>query len=291
MRTKNFHPNLFLVGAGKSGSTLLWEHLSVHSSINMSLVKEPDFFSVDENWDRGIHWYRSCFSSQIPEGSIYVGEASNSYSALSVYPSTIERMKLVSKNPKIIYSVRHPMRRLESDWMEFAIANPSLLKNDGYTFSDFIRQNKLALARNDYLYNYSRYLDSFSSANVLLVCFEDLVSDISSQMRKVYEFLGLQSSRLRYNNKLSKVSGPTSGASRSPEFLVKLRRTYYYNKLSSLIPSKVKGYALEYINKKVEIARPLWSQDDINYFCSQYEEATRHFLRNAGWPSDKWILQ
>src|SRR2546421_5730717 len=38
-------PNLFLVGAGKAGTTSLWHYLDSHPDISMSRVKEPHFFS------------------------------------------------------------------------------------------------------------------------------------------------------------------------------------------------------------------------------------------------------
>ncbi|MEP7334973.1 MAG: hypothetical protein ABI717_04260 [Actinomycetota bacterium] len=38
-------PNLFVVGAAKSGTTSLWAHLDAHPDIYMSHPKEPHFFS------------------------------------------------------------------------------------------------------------------------------------------------------------------------------------------------------------------------------------------------------
>ena len=40
-------PNLFLVGAPKSGTTAIYEFLNAHSEVYMSPIKEPHYFSKD----------------------------------------------------------------------------------------------------------------------------------------------------------------------------------------------------------------------------------------------------
>ena len=40
-------PNLFIIGAPKSGTTSLYEYLKGHPEIFMSVVKEPCYFSRD----------------------------------------------------------------------------------------------------------------------------------------------------------------------------------------------------------------------------------------------------
>src|SRR6478735_3161381 len=88
-------PNLFIVGAAKSGTTSLYHYLSQHKDIYMCQVKEPHFFSVTKNKNykayevpqkdtiyhtriiQNIETYLSLF-----EGGVeckYKGEASPSY--------------------------------------------------------------------------------------------------------------------------------------------------------------------------------------------------------------------
>ena len=40
--------NFFIVGAPKAGTTSLYSYLNQHHSISMSLVKEPNYFSHKE---------------------------------------------------------------------------------------------------------------------------------------------------------------------------------------------------------------------------------------------------
>jgi Sulfotransferase family len=47
-------PNLFIVGAAKAGTTALYDYLTQHPHVFLSRVKEPMFFSREENYARGI---------------------------------------------------------------------------------------------------------------------------------------------------------------------------------------------------------------------------------------------
>ena len=40
-------PNLFAIGAGKSGTTSLWRYLEQHPEVYMSLIKGPNFFAIE----------------------------------------------------------------------------------------------------------------------------------------------------------------------------------------------------------------------------------------------------
>ena len=50
-------PDFIIIGAAKSGTTTLYEYLCRHPQIFMSTPKEPDFFSLDQNYTKGIEWY------------------------------------------------------------------------------------------------------------------------------------------------------------------------------------------------------------------------------------------
>lgn len=58
---QNSGPNLFILGAAKAGTTTLHDCLAAHPEIYMTRVKEPQFFSHDDVYSRGIDWYRDEF--------------------------------------------------------------------------------------------------------------------------------------------------------------------------------------------------------------------------------------
>jgi len=66
-------PNLFLVGAMKSGTTSLHNYLDLHPEIYMwrDPWKEPRYFVKEANLKRGLDWYLGLFSEA--SGYKYVG--------------------------------------------------------------------------------------------------------------------------------------------------------------------------------------------------------------------------
>ena len=83
-------PQFIIIGAAKSGTTTLYQYLCRHPQIFMSTPKEPDFFSVDSHFARGMDWYESLF--QDAKLDQICGEASTTYSRLQQYPHTVERL-------------------------------------------------------------------------------------------------------------------------------------------------------------------------------------------------------
>ena len=104
-------PNLIVIGAARCGTTSLHRYLNLHPEIEMSPVKEPQFFN-DWNWDRGLAWYED----QFPASAKIVGESSPTYTAHPVHPHVPERMASVVPDARLIYLVRDPIERLLSGY-------------------------------------------------------------------------------------------------------------------------------------------------------------------------------
>ena len=82
----------------------------------MSTPKEPNFFSIDDVYEKGVDWYASLFADAQPEQ--ICGEASPSYSR---YPR-FSRTRLVGSpsccpDVKIVYIMRHPVDRFYSNYV------------------------------------------------------------------------------------------------------------------------------------------------------------------------------
>ena len=47
--SKKIHPNFFVIGAAKSGTTSLHNYLAQHPKVFMSPVKEPNYFAFNQD--------------------------------------------------------------------------------------------------------------------------------------------------------------------------------------------------------------------------------------------------
>ena len=93
-------PDFIIIGAMKCATSTLHEQLALQPGFFMSTPKEPNFFSDDDCFARGLDWYRGLFA-EAPEGSIR-GESSTHYTKLPTHPRTVERLLNKLKADEII---------------------------------------------------------------------------------------------------------------------------------------------------------------------------------------------
>ena len=108
-------PDFVIIGAMKCGTSTLQAQLSAQPGIFMCEPKEPNFFSDDEIWSRGVSWYESLFRDA-QAGSL-MGEASTHYTKLPHHPMTVDRMRRHLPDARLIYMVRDPFARMVSHYL------------------------------------------------------------------------------------------------------------------------------------------------------------------------------
>ena len=186
-------PNLFVAGAGRSGTTSLWSYLGQHPQIFMSRLKEPHFFSRHApEQQRHVHGeaeYKSLFRPG--RGLPFRGEASPSYLWYPDVPAAIAR---VQPNSRIVISLRDPIARAYSSYR--------LHRRNGFerrTFVDILRaglsfpdaKRPLYLGVGQYLGPVTRYLETFPG-RVHVLIFEELARDTPAEVDRLFGFLGVE---------------------------------------------------------------------------------------------------
>jgi len=107
-------PNLFLIGAAKSGTTTLYSILSRYPEVFMSHKKSTGFFSNDKHYSKGLDRYvKTCFkgADQYP----IRGEATPSYLTSKEMPHRI-RKHIPSEDLRFIVIFRNPVDRAYSHY-------------------------------------------------------------------------------------------------------------------------------------------------------------------------------
>ncbi|VVT14418.1 sulfotransferase family protein [Erythrobacter sp. EC-HK427] len=269
-------PTFLIIGAGKSGTTSLWNYLDQHPQAGMSRIKEPSYFSMDDVHARGLDWYATLYAGK--ENALVRGEASNSYSALETFPHTLDRIAEVMEAPKFLYIVRHPRARSESDWMQRS-------KISDVSFTDFLHNDPVYADKNRYLRTLEAYEARFGAGCVKVLFYDDLRSDAAGLLRGICEFLGIDPD---FAFDFETRHGQSKEARKFVGGLGKLRNTKLYADLSMALPSGVKEKLRGALSTTHAIERPEWSAADIAWFREQFEAPSRAFLERVGRGADYW---
>ena len=197
------HPNFFIVGAGKSGTTSLWVYLTQHPEVYMHpTIKEPSFFCnlcgcCDYNT------YLRLFADVQDEKAI--GEASHAY---LTSPESAAWIQKVYPEAKIIIILRNPIDRAYSlyNWMiregyewiypfeKALIAEKDRIADEYFKYNNpHYFYNYLYFNSGLYAEQINRYLKLFPRKQILVMLFEDLKTNPVGTTQQVYKFLGVDS--------------------------------------------------------------------------------------------------
>jgi hypothetical protein len=186
-------PNLFIVGAPKSGSSFLYEKLKNHQDLFFPKIKELNFFSYDilksssyyKDYKIGnLEKYLKLFDGG--QHSKYRVDSSVSYFA---YPKIAEEIKKFNPSSKVIIILRNPVERAFSHYL--------MDKRMGYakkSFQEYIKGNinspyyQQYIGNSNYLLNVENYRITFGKENVLVMRLDDLKKDLTS----LFSFLGIE---------------------------------------------------------------------------------------------------
>jgi sulfotransferase family protein len=177
-------PTFLVIGAMKAGTTSLHAYLRAHPDVFMAEPKELEFFVEGKNWERGVDWYQSCFASS--GNATARGEASTTYTKHPFFPGVPERIKRVLPDVRLVYVVRHPIRRMVSQYLhhvaEYGERRPA---------SEVLLTNPMLFALSDYATQIERYFESFPREQLLIVTSEELDDRRAATLRTIYGFIGV----------------------------------------------------------------------------------------------------
>ncbi|MGA1262529.1 MAG: sulfotransferase family protein [Prochlorothrix sp.] len=182
-------PNLFIVGAMKSGTTSLHNYLAAHPDIFMSSLKEPQYFSGLSRPQQPMvskteQDYLDLFKEAKNEK--FVGESSTDYSKIPEFPGVPARIAAFSPEARIIYIMRDPVERALSHYWE-------RVKQylEGRDLLTTIRNEPEIVAVGHYALQLKPYLNLFGPDRVYTLTLEALIADQESTLRALFEWLGV----------------------------------------------------------------------------------------------------
>jgi len=176
-------PDFVVIGAMKCGTSSLHEQLARRPGIFMSNPKEPNFFSDDDRYQRGMNEYTALFGAALPDQ--ICGESSTHYTKLPTYPRTVERMRKHLGGARLVYLMRDPVDRIVSqyihEWTQNEVRG---------SLEQVVRQHERFVAYSSYARQLEPFLSAYGSSRILLVFLERLVQFPNEELARICSFLG-----------------------------------------------------------------------------------------------------
>lgn len=199
-------PNLFIVGAPKSGTTAMNEYLRQHPEIFMA-SKEPHYFARDllpaAHKSLTKEYYEALFLDVRDE--TVIGDASVFYLFSKVAADLIHEFDpkakiiihlrnpvdfIASHHSQVVYEGGEPIEDLEEALRVEPLRKQGLNLPEDFDWKYTLLYRDIASFSGQVM----RYLDRFGRDSVHFVVFDDFQADTGAEYRKILEFLGVDPS-------------------------------------------------------------------------------------------------
>ena len=268
--------DFFIVGAPKAGTTSLYHYLSEHPETDMSILKEPNYFSEKSIKDNDLYYKSypikklSRYHSLFKNNNLIKGEASVSY---LYYKDVAKSIKAYNSSARIIIMLRDPIERafshylmdfrlgLINDTFENIIFQKSNLSNSKTYFQQYVKLG-------EYTNQIKRYFNEFPSEQILVVDYDDFKKKTSDIVKKVYKFLKIDinfspelnnkhNARFIVNNRLlkflfSKIIIRKAMNLIFPKFIKSFIKNQFFNNKPPILLSSSRLYLRQYFKKDIE---------------------------------------
>ncbi len=253
-------PNFLVVGAMKSGTTSLYQYLRQHPDVYMSENKEPQFFSDDVVWQKGIKWYSSLFDKA--NGAVAIGEASTNYTKYPLFKDVPKRINDVIPDVKLIYIIRPPLERIYSHFL-----HSYYMGRVGNNAAEEITRNSLFLDASRYFMQVREYLAFFPKSQIKIVLLEDMKRAPYDVVKEIFTFLEVDNRFVPPN-----IDTPThvtrNKQGRDNVLLKSLKKMPFYNGISNKVSERNKSHLNRIFRKKIEHKPGSFDQRTREYIAS-----------------------
>lgn len=286
MRISGKTIDLVIIGTAKAGTTSLASWLGVHPDVCMSQPKETMFFGIPGLFDQGIDYLHSRFFPHY-QGESLIGDATPAYSDRDRHPGTPERVWSINPAAKVVYIVRHPLKKVESCWQMHVNLSPNLVNTPehrlyclraregfrAYVEDVLLFEHFVSVCR--YQYQLSSWRERFSDAQIHVMFLEDLASHRDAELLRLCEFLDLDpepllGARLTAENTLEQ-------RRKVRWFVPYLRRL----RLQKLVPASMKRVAARsalFSTPQSAVYKPIWSEAVLARFVDAVRPDVQQFL-------------
>ena len=248
----------------------------------MCRPKEPNFFCHDENYARGWEWYERFFREH--EGAGAVGDVSPVYSHTSLYPETPARIARDLPEARLVYVVRHPLRRIQSAYLQGLHTNQPMPRE----FRRAVREYGRLLEGSLYWKCISDYLQHFPREQLTLLFFEDFRADPGLFMERLFRLIGVDGRTPMVEP--GRPRNATADHDMDSTLLRLLRHAPGLGLLGKTLPAGLARRLRSALRVKVPTTVP-WDPETKDWVLRRVADDAGKTLSFAGKPPDFWDLE
>jgi hypothetical protein len=276
-------PDLFVIGAMKSGTSFLSRQLGRHPSIFIPRLEEPSYFVPPDQlrrlwpymWDQGIWRSEDAYLRLFLPGkdAVILGEASTNYSKSPLIRGVPERIARFNDTARFVYVMRDPIERTISHYWHLV-----RFYAEHRTINDAIRQNPDYLDVSNYPMQLAPYFASFGPERVFTLTFEELTRQTEATMRRLYTWLGV-------DPMAAMSAGSTEAENATPDMvampaflgaLLPLRNSRALRAVIPRLPRRLRGAAKRLVT--VEVERRLVDTSDVIAYLRPIQQRQTEML-------------
>ena len=276
-------PNFIVIGTMKGATTSLAKRLAEHPDIFFTPIKQTHFFAEDDEYEKSLNFYREYFKNC--KGEKAIGEASPSYSRSKRYPHASTRIAADLPDAKLIYIIRDPIARMESQWIEARRGGWHVPPFNEAIFSP----NTDILSSSLYWNELEQYRKHYPDNRILVLYTEDFRENPAECLRECYRYLEVDIDFDGGN--VGSIDRPSEGATMDREWVNKyLRRSGLGKKLSQSIPRPLINALRPLVRKRIK-DRPVWDLDVLSRAKEIVRADSAKILQYSGKSENFWSLK
>jgi hypothetical protein len=286
-------PNLFIVGAMKSGTSSLHSYLGAHPSIFMSEPKEPCYFVQPEQLEwpairklelwRDEDRYLRLFAAAGERAVI--GESSTLYTKAPRIGGVPERIHRFCAGARIVYVMRDPVSRTVSHYWHAVRGG-----REHRGLLDALRSDPHYREVSHYAFQIRPYLELFGERNVRLLTLEELRARPRETVRALFSWLEVDAEFLPGNLDTRRNVSPDSFERPAGWGLLhRLRHSRVWDQVGPYVPASVRG-----VGRRLSIEQVRRDQREVEaateYLRPLQREQTTELEALAGRSFSEWRI-
>jgi hypothetical protein len=186
-------------GFSKCGTTTLCSLLSQHPEIFIPEIKEPNFF-MREDYSARWQSYSSLFSDV--GGATVLGEGSTFYTGIDNEVRSREAILKHYPDIRLIFIARDPIERLESSFREHHHSGSKFGLAPPYDIEEALKVHSNLTSDTLYWSRFNNYRRFVPAEHIHLLFLEDLKARPEIELKRCFEFLGVDASEKIDDNSL-----------------------------------------------------------------------------------------